>query len=117
VDDLLLFSNDKSEPHSWRKELIHYLASLRLTAHENSTQPRPCAHSIPYLGFQVYPDHRRLKRRNVVQTRRRLKALLSMYQHGEIELERLTASVQSWVNHARYGDTWRLRQDMLGNLI
>jgi hypothetical protein len=65
---------------------------------------------IPFLGFQVYPTHRRLKRRKGVAFRRRLRVLLAAYARGEIDFERLDASVQGWINHVRYADTWGLRE-------
>ena len=57
----------------------------------------------------VYPTHRKLKRRNVVQFNRRLERNISLYQHGAISFAELDASVQGWINHVRYGDTWGLR--------
>jgi len=116
VDDFLLFSNDKAALHSWHDKIIEYMAGLRLTIHENSTQVRPCQSGLPFLGFQVFPDHRRLKRRKGIQARRHLKTLLKFYEQGQIEQARLTASVKGWVNHARYGDTWGLRQAILGEM-
>lgn len=74
--------------------------------HENSAQPRPCRVGLPFLGFQVFPDHRRLKRRKAVQARCRLKTAAKLYREGKISQERLDAIVQGWINHARYGDTW-----------
>ena len=68
---------------------------------------------LPFLGFQVFPDHRRLKRRNVLQARRRLKELRESYRCGELPLERVTASVQSWISHASHGNTWGLRRALL----
>lgn len=116
VDDMLLFSNDKHELHSWRQEVIDFLAGLRLTVHENSAQPRPCRVGVPFLGFQVYPDHRRLKRRKVVHARRRLKALAARYQAGQIDAEKVRAHIVAWTNHARYGDTWRLQHAILSDI-
>ena len=110
VDDMLFFSDSKADLHTWREEVIAYLAQLRLTVHENSTQPRPSQIGLPFLGFQVFPDYRRLKRRKAVQARRRLKMAVKQYRQGEIDQERLNASVQGWINHARYGDTWGLRR-------
>ena len=75
--------------------------------------PRPVTEGIPFLGFVVYPDERRLKRRKGVAYRRRFARLLEDYAAGERTLEQVTASVRGWVNHARTGDTWRLRQAML----
>ena len=67
---------------------------------------------IPWLGFVIYPTHRKLKRRNVVQFRRRLEQNITLYRRGDISFAELDASIQGWINHVRYGDTWGLRQHM-----
>jgi RNA-directed DNA polymerase len=116
VDDMLLFADDKSDLHAWRKEIISYLESLRLSLHENSAQPRPCETGLPFLGFQVFPDHRRLKRRKAIHARRRLKLLAARYQAGLISDEKAKACVLAWVNHASHGDTWGLRRAMFSQI-
>jgi retron-type reverse transcriptase len=116
VDDMLLFSDNKEDLHAWRQAVIQYLASLRLTVHENSAQPRPCRVGLPFLGFQVFPDHRRLKRRKTIHARRRLKALAARYQAGEMEAEKIQACVQAWTAHASHGDTWGLRRAVLSGI-
>jgi RNA-directed DNA polymerase len=117
VDDMLLFSDDRQDLNAWCRNIISFLADLRLTLHENSAQSRPCWTGVPFLGFQMFPDHRRLKRRKVVHARKKLKSLLWAYHGGQISLPRLQAGIKGWINHARYGDTWGLRQDVLGDLI
>jgi hypothetical protein len=72
---------------------------------------------IPWLGFVVYPTHRKLKRRNVVHYRRRLEHNISLYRQGSISFAELDASVQGWINHVRYGDTWGLRQKIFARKI
>jgi hypothetical protein len=113
VDDLLLLADDKMALHDWRAAVIEHLRGLRLTIHENSAQLRPCRSGAPFLGWQVYPDHRRLKRRNVVQARRRLRTLSRDYRLGRVGLDQAGASLQSWLSHARHGDTWGLRTALL----
>jgi len=117
VDDILLFADDKTLLHTWREEVIRFTASLRLSIHENSAQPRPCHTGVPFLGFQVFCDHRRLKRRKVVYARRRLRQKLRLYQCGKISLTQMQGSILGWINHARYGDTWGLRQAVLKDMI
>lgn len=109
VDDALLFHEDKSTLHRWRVAISRFLAKLRLTLHEREARVYPVTTGIPFLGFRVYPDHRRLKRANGVRFGRRLRWLLNQYAAGELEFEEVTAVVQGWANHVRYGDTWRLR--------
>lgn len=117
VDDLLLFANTKAELHDWRAVVLDYLAGLRLTAHENRAQPLPSTSGVPFLGFQVFPTHRRLKRQKAINARRRIKARVQEYQSGEIRYDQLTASILGWQNHARYGDTWGLQQAIFDELL
>ncbi len=116
VDDLLLFGPDKASLWRWRQAVVEKLAGLRLTLHPGA-QPRPVTEGIPFLGFVVFPDHRRLKRRQGIRYRRRLRALLRQYAAGEIGIDRVHASVRGWINHVRYGDTWRLREAVLGPVV
>ncbi|MDH7485141.1 MAG: reverse transcriptase/maturase family protein [Anaerolineae bacterium] len=117
VDDFLLFGDDKREMWAWKEATVERLARLRLTIHETRAQVRPVGQGIPFLGFVVFPQQRRLKRRKGIAYRRRLKGLLQDYAAGEISLDRVTASVQGWINHARYGDTKGLRRAVLGSLV
>jgi len=112
VDDMALFSNSKRQLAQWRTQVIQFLGSLRLTLHAASAQAMPVTQGIPWLGFVVYPTHRRLKRRNVVRFRQRLARNVSLYRCGCISFAELDASVQGWVNHIRYGDTWGLRRTL-----
>jgi retron-type reverse transcriptase len=116
VDDLLLFADDKATLWAWQEAAVKRLARLRLAIHP-AAHPRPVTEGIPFLGFIVFPTHRRLKRRKGIAFQRRFKELVARYAAGELEYERLMASVQGWVNHARHGDTWGLRQAVLGNVV
>jgi retron-type reverse transcriptase len=117
VDDMLFFADDKRTLWRWRAAVIGFLSTLRLTIHESRAQPRPVTEGLPFLGFIVFPDHRRLKQRKGVLFQRRLKRRIEAYQRGAITLEQLQASVQGWVNHVRYGDTWGLREAILSQHV
>jgi hypothetical protein len=112
VDDFLLFGDDKTVLWQWREAIIERLATLRLTTHP-AAQPRPVKEGIPFLGFVVYPDRRRLKRRKGVYFRRRLLRQIEAYRKGDVTLDQVTASVKGWVNHVRYGNTVGLRKAIL----
>lgn len=116
VDDMLLFSNDKQTLMDWREQALDFLAGYRLTVHENSAQLRPTQIGVPFLGFQVFPDHRRLKRRKVVHARRRFKALAARYAGGHIDQKSVMACIQAWTAHAAHGDTWQLRRAMFAQI-
>jgi hypothetical protein len=116
VDDFLLFAEDKAALREWREAIIRFLAGLRLTLHENAAQIRPTAEGLPFLGFVVFPDHRRLKPARGYDFRRKLAVQLNAYAAGQLEQDRVTASVQGWTAHAAHGDTWGLRRAVLSGV-
>jgi hypothetical protein len=74
----------------------------------------PVGCGIPWLGFVVYPTHRRVKAREVRSATRHLGDRLDAYRAGEISFGEFDASVKGWVNHVRYADTWGLRRHVFG---
>jgi RNA-directed DNA polymerase len=117
ADDFLFFADDKPALHAWRGAIIGRSALLRLTLHERRAQVYPVTEGIPFLGFHVFPDHRRLKSRRGHAARRRLQALARECAAGRVDVDRLAAGVQGWVAHAAHGDTWGLRRSVLGTIV
>ena len=61
---------------------------------------------IPWLGFRVFPTHRRLKRAQRQGVRAAACATNDAYRAGEIGLDKVQQSLQAWIAHARpTGDT------------
>ena len=89
------------------------LAALRLTIHESSAQVIPTASGIPWLGVVVYPDYRKVKARKVRYATQRLGQRYAAYCAGAISFAEFDASVQGWINHVRFADSWGLRQHVL----
>lgn len=108
VDDFVLFSDSRSELMDWREAVIARLARYRLTLHEESAYPREVNEGLPFLGFVLFPDHRRLKARKGYHFRRRLRHRITYGTQREVK-----DSVQGWLNHVRYGDTFGLSRAML----
>lgn len=115
VDDFLLFSDDKPMLWRHREALIERLARLRLTLHDGA-HPRPVAEGFPFLGFLVWPDRRRVKRRKVVHFRRRMRCLLDRRRGGGVSMPQINASIRGWLNHVRYGNTVGLRWAVLRDI-
>jgi hypothetical protein len=113
VDDLLLFTANKATLWAWKAAIQERLATLRLTIHPGA-HPRPVEEGIPFLGFVTFPHQRRLKRRQGIYFRRKFRHLMAAHHADTVPLAHVTASVQGWVNHARYGNTVGLRKAVLG---
>ena len=107
VDDFLLFSNDKKEMMQWRDAILKRMECFRLTLHTGSAHPHPVATGIPFLGFIVFPGHRRLKPRKGYAFRRKIRHLL------KDAPQNVQASLQGWLHHVQYGNTYNLRRKLL----
>ncbi len=116
VDDFALFANSKKQLWQWKQAIVRFLQILRLTVHANEAQVQMVEAGIRWLGFVVYPNHRRLKKHNVINFRRRLLRNLDRYWSGQITFAAFDASVQGWINHVRHADTWGLRTKVLANI-
>ncbi|MCL4506724.1 MAG: RNA-directed DNA polymerase [Chloroflexi bacterium] len=110
VDDFLLFGDDLKQLWAWREQIVQRLARFRLTIHLPQAHPYPVNEGIPFLGFVVFPDRRRLKRRKGLAFRRKLRTLVKTAPYQQID-----AVVQGWINHVRFGNTYGLRKAVLAD--
>ncbi len=112
VDDFVLFANDAALLRDARARIEQRLAHVRLRLHEGKSQIGQTADGFTFLGWRIFPDHRRLVRGNVIRFRRRLREMQKDLAEGNIELEEVRERVQSWNAHATHGDTWGLRRQL-----
>ena len=113
VDDFLLFSDDPRTLLIWLGAIQSKMADLRLTLHEESARINAVADGIPFLGFRLYPDYCRVKRRKVINFRRKVRHLAEEAAESFEKQAHLKASLLGWVNHVRHGDTRGLQRKML----
>jgi hypothetical protein len=113
VDDFLLFGDDKARLHRWKEEITGHLERLRLTLHDRKSVVFPVAEGIDFLGYRVFPTHRRMRRVAVRRFTRRLRSLQEAHRSSNIDVHRVSQSIQSWVAHSHHAQTYRLRQAIL----
>ena len=116
VDDFALFSKDKQQLWHWKRDIIDRLARYRLSLHESACQVTPTDCGTPWLGFVIYPDHRKLKARKARYATRHLGQRYDAWREGKITFAELDAAVNGWVNHVRFADTWGLRKTVFRRL-
>lgn len=117
VDDFTLFHDDKRVLLNWKFQIIKRLETLQLRIHETKAHTIPTESDIPWLGFVVYPTHKRVKSRKVVHGRKRLYSHYQKYRNGGISFAQFDACVQGWINHVGFGNTWHLREKILAPIL
>ena len=117
VDDFLLFHDDKGQLHDWKAAIAAFLDERRLQLHPRKSVVFPTHLGIDFLGFRHFATHRRLRQGNARRFQRKLRRQAAAYAAGELPLEKVNQSVQSWVAHAAHGNTWHLREAVLSSVL
>jgi retron-type reverse transcriptase len=115
VDDFLLFSHSKEVLWDWAEAIARKMDGLRLNLHP--LQVFPVRTGIPFLGFRIFPTHRRLKKKRGIAFQKRFRWKYDQMCRDEIPRDNLDTTVRSWVAHASWGDTWGLRRKILGKYV
>jgi hypothetical protein len=120
MDDFVVLSGDKGHLHDARQEVDEFLfgeLGLRLN---HKTQVFPVGNDggrgLDFLGYRIWPTHRRLRKDSAKRMRRKLKRLAQEYRAGRIDWDGIEAVIASWVGHARHADTFNLRSQLFGEV-
>lgn len=115
MDDMLVWSNSRSQLRDVREEATVFLAGqlgleLKLTPFLNRSRL-----GVDFLGCRVFPWGVKLNRRSRVRFRRKLQGLEKLYgvgQIGETELQQRVASLVAFTQAAGTA-SWRFRRRLL----
>ena len=120
MDDFVLLHHDKAQLQARRIHLEAWLADRLGLELNEKTQVFPIdeAHGrgLDFVGYRIWPDHRRLRKSSIRRMRRSLKEMQRLYAAGEISLAEIRQSVQSWVAHASHAQTAGLCEQLLGSV-
>ena len=117
ADDFLVFGDDKRWLAELPGRMQQYLDGLRLLLHPRKRQVVPVRCGVPFLGWQVFPDHRRLRRSTGMRIQRRLRELARAQRAGRVKMDGVRASMMSWIGHLKHGDTWGLRRRLFAGAV
>jgi retron-type reverse transcriptase len=117
VDDFVLFNDSKSRLNELKAQMIGYLNTLRLRLHPRKCRVYRVDEGVSFLGYRMYPNHRLLKKQNVLHFRRKLKKMQYGYRQGHISGDAVKQSIQSWIAHAGHADTYALRCRILAGMV
>lgn len=117
MDDFVIVHHDKAHLHQARQRIDEFLQTrLRLQTNAK-TQVYPVGllrgRALDYLGYQIWPTHRRMRRNSIVRISRTLRRLQRLYARGQVGLERVRASIVSWVAHASHAQARGLTSRLL----
>jgi RNA-directed DNA polymerase len=117
MDDFVVFGDDKTLLRGVMREVRDWLASARrLHLHETKSHVRRVTDGVTFLGYRIWPTHRRVRRENVVRARRRVRRLNDQFARGELSQSAVKASLMAWLGHTKHADARQLERCVLGKV-
>ena len=115
TDDFVLLDNSRERLAGWMEEISRFLESeLRLKLNPHQTKLQPVSNGIDFVGYVVRRDYILVRRRVVNSMDRKLKHFEQYGLSGlnyEM-LENLRSSIQSYLGHFKWADSYRLRENL-----
>lgn len=114
MDDFLLFGPDKRALWEELARVEDFLAErLRLRLHPRKRTVSPVRCGVDWVGYMVFPDRVRLRRRNIFRFRARNRRLRRLLRARLIPVSRVRDSVVSFLGYARHAQAVRLTERLL----
>lgn len=117
MDDSLMLHWDKKvlwEIKNCAESFLEDRLKLRLN---EKTCIRAASQGIDWVGFRVWPTHIRLRKSSAKRMKRRLKHLQQLYGAGEIDLDPINASIQSYLGILGHCNSYNLRNKVFSDLV
>ena len=112
MDDFILFGDSKERMQNWRASIKKHTESLRLKMHPKKQEILPSKNGVPFLGFTLYPNLRRLAKNNITNFQHRSRKQVRKINYCQLSLNDYKNSLIAWIGHASHADTWRLRTEL-----
>jgi hypothetical protein len=121
MDDFILIHHDKKYLTECLNRIKQFLSDEMGLTLNNKTQMFPAKNGVDYLGFHTYITDtgrivRKIRKRCKQAVKRKIRAFMDKHERGEIEWERIRGSMASWCGHARFGNTYALRERVTARL-
>lgn len=109
MDDILFFHNDKAQLHEWKKAMTKFLYDeLYLTVNPRKVRIYPASKGVSFVGFIINPDYKLIRTSSVKRFKKHYKKQLDDVLSGEMKVETMQKSFESWRAHAAHASSDRL---------
>ncbi|WP_227539858.1 hypothetical protein [Acinetobacter baumannii] len=116
-----IFHHDKDYLRHLRIDIERFLAETLKLKTNAKTQIFPVSikngRSLDFLGYQMWPTHRRVRKSSVSRIHRKIRFMQKQYSKGRIPAKRIYASMQSWLAHASHAQSYGLRKSILKKAV
>lgn len=117
MDDVIILHPDKKYLWRLKEEIGAFLEDHLHLVLNNKTSVRPIAHGVDFCGYRIWPTHIKLRKKTALRMKHRLGYLQRAYTRGEVNFQKVNASVQSYFGLLKHCNSYNLRRELSGKLV
>jgi retron-type reverse transcriptase len=117
MDDIIILHHDKKFLHAVKDDIENFLNEKLKLNLNRKTAIRPINCGIEFVGFRIWPTHRKLKKKTALKMKRRLKYLQKAYARGEVSFDEVNASIQSYFGLLEHCNSYNLRKKLCQTFV
>lgn len=106
MDDFLVVHPDKEYLQKLLKAIDAFITDrLHLTLNPKTTiykSGNSTCHAVDFCGYRIWPEYTKPRKRTVKAARKRFKHLAGLYRLGQVGLDRVRASVMSFLGYMKH---------------
>ena len=117
ADDCIILHDSKEE--LWQvleKVETFLLKNLKLNLN-NKTVIRPTTRNVDFVGYMINKDEIRLRSATVKRMRSRIKYIVKAYERGEMTLQEVNATMQSYFGLIKHCTNEGLRENIINGFV
>ncbi|MBW2599340.1 MAG: group II intron reverse transcriptase domain-containing protein [Deltaproteobacteria bacterium] len=117
MDDWIIFCDTKKQLWSildLATDFLTFELGLRLNP---KTSAFPAGRGVDFCGYRIWTTHLLPRKRNVKRARRRFCKFIKLYSEGYISLEKVRASVMSFLGYMKHCSGFKTTESVLGELV
>ncbi len=109
MDDIIILSDNKKYLHQVKEEIEIFLKEKLALDLNKKTAIRPISCGIEFVGFRLWPTHRKLKKSGIKKIKKRIKTLQKAYRNGSMTFEKVNASMQSYFGIMKHFNSYNFK--------
>lgn len=113
MDDVIILHNDKKHLHKTLEDIRVFLEDNLHLQLNNKTAIRPVTLGIEFVGYRMWNTHKKLKKQTASKMKKRLKWLMKEYREERVSLDKVKASLFSYLGILQHCNTYRLKRKVL----
>ena len=114
---MIILHPDKKYLHEVKDRIGVFLnGELRLYLN-NKPAIRKVKTGIEFVGFRIFPTHRKYKKKSLRKLMSRLKYVAKEYAAGRMSLEKVNATVQSYYGAMQHFNSYGLRRKLSQTVV